>query len=117
MFDQHWSILWGLLVVYGAVMYVIAPATRTVDGFFRGQTDRGRSASVWALTASLFIIWIMAKSVTNAANLGATYGIIGGLAYAAYWLSIPIAGWLMYRLRTREGATGLVPYLVDKYGL
>ena len=25
---------------------------------------------------------------TNAANLGATYGIVGGLAYATYWLSI-----------------------------
>ncbi|HKN85954.1 MAG TPA: hypothetical protein VJV04_03750, partial [Nitrospiraceae bacterium] len=83
------TLLWGLLVVYGIAMYLLAPATRTVGGFFRGQNARGRPASVWSLTASLFIIWIMAKSVTNAANLGAAYGIVGGLAYATYWLSIP----------------------------
>lgn len=116
LFDQHWSIMWVLLVLYGVVMYAIAPATRTVGGFFRGQNDQGRPASVWALTASLFIIWIMAKSVTNAANLGAAYGIVGGLAYAAYWFSMPVAGLIIYRLRAQEGATGVVPYLVDKYG-
>ncbi len=62
------------------------------------------------------ISWIFAKSVTNAANLGAAYGIVGGLAYAAYWLSIPVAGVVIYRLRTREGASGLVPFLITKYG-
>ena len=65
---------------------------------------------------SIFISWIFAKSVTNAANLGAAYGVVGGLAYAAYWLSIPLAGVVIYRLRTKEGATGLVPFLVGKYG-
>ena len=54
--------------------------------------------------------------MTNAANQGAQYGIVGGLAYAAYWLSIPLAGWVIYRLRTRHGATGLVPFLAGKYG-
>jgi Na+/proline symporter len=97
-------------------MYLLAPATRTIGGFFRGQDTHGEPASVWSLTASLFIIWIMAKSVTNAANLGAAYGIIGGLAYATYWLSIPVAGLLIYRIRTSEGATGLVTYLETKYG-
>ena len=42
--------------------------------------------------------------------------MVGGLAYAAYWLSIPVAGIVIYRLRTREGATGLVPFLIGKYG-
>jgi Na+/proline symporter len=108
--------LWGLLVAYGIAMYLVAPATRTIGGFFRGHNRQGQPASTWSLMASLFIIWIMAKSVTNAANLGAAYGIVGGLAYATYWLSIPVAGCLIYRLRTREGATGLVPYLQEKYG-
>ena len=49
-------------------------------------------------------------------NLGAAYGVVGGLAYATYWLSIPVAGVVIYRLRTREGATGLVPFLIGKYG-
>lgn len=54
--------------------------------------------------------------MTNAANLGAAFGVVGGLAYAAYWLSIPVAGIVIYWLRTRHGATGLVPFLIGRYG-
>lgn len=107
---------WGFLLLYGTVMYLVSPKAQTVTGFFHGTDDRGRAASRWALTSSVFISWIFAKSVTNAANLGAAYGIVGGLAYATYWLSIPVAGLIIYRLRTREGARGLVPFLIGKYG-
>ena len=107
---------WGFLLVFGGTMYWLAPRAKDEAGFFRGHDAQGRPASEWALMMSIFISWIFAKSVTNAANLGAAYGIVGGLAYAAYWLSIPIAGLVIYRLRTREGATGLVPFLVGKYG-
>lgn len=107
---------WGFLVAYGLAMYLLSPRARDDSGFFRGTDGAGRAASQWSLTASIFISWIFAKSVTNAANLGAQYGIVGGLAYAAYWLSIPLAGWVIYRLRTRHGATGLVPFLMGKYG-
>jgi SSS family solute:Na+ symporter len=107
---------WGFLVLYGTVMYVISPHARTVSGFFAGTDNAGRSASAWALTCSIFISWIFAKSVTNAANLGASFGVVGGLAYAVYWLSIPMAGVVIYWLRTRHGATGLVPFLISKYG-
>ena len=115
--DAHSALyFWGFLFLYGLVMYLISPRARTEGSFFQGTDDRGRAASPWSLTASIFISWIFAKSVTNAANLGATYGIVGGLAYAAYWLSIPVAGFVIYWLRTREGATGLVPFLIHKYG-
>jgi Na+/proline symporter len=107
---------WGFLVLYGAAMYAMSPQARTVSSFFGGTDDAGRPATEWALTCSIFISWIFAKSVTNAANLGAAHGIVGGLAYAAYWLSIPIAGIVIYWLRTRHGATGLVPFLISKYG-
>lgn len=107
---------WGFLVVFGVVMYLVAPRSKDEAGFFRGHDDQGRPASGWALTMSIFISWIFAKSVTNAANLGATYGVVGGLAYATYWLSIPVAGLVIYRLRTREGAIGMVPFLIGKYG-
>nr|MDQ2696920.1 sodium:solute symporter [Pseudomonadota bacterium] len=107
---------WGFLFLYGIIMYVVSPRARTEGSFFRGTDDQGRDASQWSLTASIFISWIFAKSVTNAANLGADYGIVGGLAYATYWLSIPVAGFVIYRLRTREGATGLVPFLIGRYG-
>lgn len=112
----HGLFFWGFLIVFGLVMYLVSPRVRDEGGFFRGTDEQGRPASSWALMMSIFISWIFAKSVTNAANLGAAYGIVGGLAYATYWLSIPFAGWVIYRLRTREGATGLVSFLVGKYG-
>ena len=107
---------WGFLGVYGLVLYGVSPAARTPDGFFRGRDARGRETSQWMLTSSVFIAWIFAKSVTNAANLGASFGIVGGLAYAAYWLSIPVAGVAIYAIRRTTGAQGLVPFLVAKYG-
>jgi Na+/proline symporter len=107
---------WGFLLVYGGVMYAISPNARSEASFFAGSDDAGRPASEWALMCSIFISWIFAKSVTNAANLGAAWGVVGGLAYATYWLSIPVAGLVIYWLRTRHGATGLVPFLIQRYG-
>ncbi len=107
---------WGFLVLYGVVMYAVSPQAVSISSFFQGTDERGRAASEWALVSSIFISWIFAKSVTNAANLGAAYGVVGGLAYATYWLSIPFAGWVIYRLRTRHGATGLVQFLTSRYG-
>ena len=112
----HALYFWGFLLLYGGLMYAITPRAQTVSGFFRGTDEAGRPASGWALTCSIFISWIFAKSVTNAANLGAAYGVVGGLAYAAYWLSIPVAGLVIYRLRRRHGATGLVAFVTARYG-
>ena len=114
--DLQGLFFWGFLIVFGVVMYALAPRVKSDDGFFLGHDERGRPASEWTLMMSIFISWIFAKSVTNAANLGAAYGIVGGLAYATYWLSIPFAGWVIYNLRTRQGATGIVPWLIGKYG-
>jgi Na+/proline symporter len=107
---------WGFLLLYGGAMYAITPRSRTAASFFTGSDDAGRPATEWALMCSIFISWIFAKSVTNAANLGAAWGVVGGLAYATYWLSIPVAGIVIYWLRTRHGATGLVPFLITRYG-
>jgi Na+/proline symporter len=107
---------WGFLVLYGGVMYAMSPTATTVSSFFRGTDNAGQPAREWALMMSIFISWIFAKSVTNAANLGAAYGVVGGLAYATYWLSIPVAGIVIYWLRTRHGAHGLVPFLIQRYG-
>jgi Na+/proline symporter len=107
---------WGFLVLYGGAMYAMSPTATTVSSFFRGTDNAGRPAGEWALMMSIFISWIFAKSVTNAANLGAAHGVVGGLAYATYWLSIPVAGIVIYWLRTRHGARGLVPFLIERYG-
>lgn len=115
---EQWqgALFWGFLVVFGLVMLLVSPRAKTEESFFRGYDAKGRPSSQWMLTSSIFISWIFAKSVTNAANLGQAYGIVGGLAYAAYWLSIPVAGVVIYVLRTRYGAQGLIPFLTGKYG-
>ena len=75
---------WGFLFLYGGAMYAITPRSRTAASFFTGSDDAGRPATEWALMCSIFISWIFAKSVTNAANLGAAWGVVGGLAYAQF---------------------------------
>lgn len=109
-------LFWGFLIVYGLLMMALSPRTVTIGGFFRGEDKNGRPASPFMLTASIFISWIFAKSVTNAANLGAQYGIVGGIAYATYWLCIPVAGFVIYRLRRKYAATGMVSFLTSNYG-
>jgi SSS family solute:Na+ symporter len=108
--------LWLLLISYGVVMFLLAPTSRGVNGFFWGHDSRGREAGVWLLSGSLMMAWIFAKSVTNAANLGATFGIVGGLAYAAYYLSIPVAGFTIGAIRTRHGVKSLAEFLAGRYG-
>lgn len=97
------ALFWGFLICYGMVMYVLSPRSQNARSFYQGADDQGRPVGQWPLTASIFISWIFAKSVTNAANLGAAYGITGGLAYATYWLSIPVAGYIIYLIRTQTG--------------
>lgn len=108
---------WGFMIVYGVIMYVISPKTVTVGGFFRGEDRKGRDANPWMIMASIFIAWIFAKSVTNAANMGANFGIVGGIGYAVYWLCIPLTGWALYRLRVKFKATSLVSFLTEHYGV
>lgn len=108
---------WGFLIIYGIAMIVISPKAVSIGGFFRGERKDGKPASLFLLTTSIFISWIFAKSVTNAANLGSEYGIVGGIAYATYWLCIPLAGFAIYRLRTKFLAKGLVSFLTKHYGI
>jgi Na+/proline symporter len=68
------------------------------------------------LTGSLIISWIFAKSITNAANLGLEFGLVGGVAYAGYYLSFAVAGLIIYKLRTVGGFTSIHHFLTDRYG-
>ena len=109
-------LLWVALVGYGTLMFLVSPRAVDARGFYWGYDSQGRQTGFWLLTCSTFITWIFAKSVTNAANLGATYGIVGGLAYATYYLSIPVAGIVIASIRKRLGAQSLSEFLVSRYG-
>ncbi|GGG28066.1 sodium:solute symporter [Christiangramia forsetii] len=68
------------------------------------------------LTGSLIISWIFAKSITNAANLGLDFGIVGGVAYAGYYLSFAIAGIIIYLMRVKGGFKSIHQFLIEKFG-
>jgi Na+/proline symporter len=68
------------------------------------------------LTSSLVISWLFAKSITNAANLGLAFGLVGGVAYGAYYLSFGVAGWVIYRMRTVGGFTSIHHFLSSRFG-
>lgn len=108
--------LWVILAGYGIGLYLIAPRAADAESFFGGRDATGRRAGFWLLTSSVFISWIFAKSVTNAANLGAEFGVVGAVGYAGYWLSIPVAGLVIVYLRRRHGAEGLPSFLSQRFG-
>ena len=93
----------------------MAPVARTAGQFFGGRT-RDRAPGLVALTSSLVISWLFAKSITNAANLGLAFGLVGGVAYAAYYLSFAVAGWVIYRMRTVGGYRSIHHFLAGRFG-
>lgn len=107
---------WALLAAYGLVFYLAAPGSRDEEGFYGGRSREGRAPGTTLLFATVFISWIFAKSVTNAANLGAAFGLPGAVAYGAWWLSIPVAGLVIVALRTRFGARSLPEWVAGRYG-
>lgn len=106
---------WILVIVSSLLLFWLAPRARTVAAFF-GGTRREQAPGVVALMSSLVISWLFAKSITNAANLGLAFGLIGGVAYAAYYLSFAVAGWVIYRMRTIGGFGSIHDFLGRRFG-
>lgn len=115
MMEQLLRYQWWLIVLASLALFFIAPVARTASAFFRA-TVNDRTPNAWVLTSSLVISWIFAKSITNAANLGLSFGIVGGVAYATYYLSFLVAGGLIYRMRTQGGFGSIHQFLAQKYG-
>jgi solute:Na+ symporter, SSS family len=109
------SVQWLALVGYGVLLFAIAPRATHHRGFLWARSREGAAPSTALLTASVLVTWIFAKSITNAANLGEKYGWLGGLAYAAWYASIPAAGILLYRVR-KAGHEGIIPFLTAHFG-
>ncbi len=106
---------WGLIIASSIIMFVLSPLAKTPDEFFKA-THRKKSPNVWMLTGSLIISWIFAKSITNAANLGLSFGIVGGVAYAGYYLSFAVAGIIIYKMRKEGGITSIHQFLTSRFG-
>ena len=80
------TLQWILVIGISLLLFVLAPLAKTQKAFFKGEGESGKP-SFFLLTSSLVISWLFAKSITNSANLGLSYGIVGGVAYAGYYLS------------------------------
>lgn len=106
---------WMALAGYGVLLFLVAPRSDHHRGFLWARGRQGAAPSTALLSGSVLVTWIFAKSITNAANLGEKYGLVGGLAYAAWYLSIPVAGLLLYRVR-KAGHEGVIPFLTARFG-
>ncbi|MEM9929757.1 MAG: sodium:solute symporter [Bacteroidota bacterium] len=106
---------WILVIVSSLLLFAVAPLARTAGEFFGGK-QRDQAPGLLALISSLVISWLFAKSITNAANLGLAFGLLGGIAYGAYYLGFGVAGWVIYRLRTKGGYTSIHHFLTSKFG-
>lgn len=109
----HWQ--WILLIASSLIFFFISPLAKTTDQFFKAiKKDKAPNSLV--LTGSLIISWIFAKSITNAANLGLEFGILGGIAYAGYYFSFAVAGFFIYQLRVKGGFKSIHEFLTTKFG-
>ncbi|WP_452221791.1 sodium:solute symporter family transporter [Lacinutrix salivirga] len=109
----HWQ--WTLIIGSSLILFLVSPLAKTKDQFFKAVSNR-KAPSTLVLTGSLIISWIFAKSITNAANLGLDFGIVGGVAYAGYYLSFAVAGVLIYQMRTKGGFNSIHEFLTSKFG-
>ncbi len=114
------TLTWALLAGYGGLLFYLVRQTTpdkvTPPEFFEGQSSTGQAPGMWLLVASAAISWIFAKSIDNAASLGQTFGVLGGIGYAIYYLSFVTAAIALYYIRTRGGFRSIPEFLVSKYG-
>lgn len=106
---------WALVLASSVVLYIVAPLARTAPEFFKGARNHHAPNTVY-LTSSLVISWLFAKSITNAANLGHSFGLVGGVAYAGYYLSFVVAGFVLVAMRTKGGYRSIHHFLETKFG-
>ncbi|MCU0324281.1 MAG: sodium:solute symporter [Spirosomaceae bacterium] len=106
---------WIIMILVNIALFMVSPWSNKVNDFFRGSKD-DKQPDAFLLTSSMVICWLFAKSITNAADLGYQFGIVGGVAYAGYYLSFIVAGVVIYQMRTKGGFKSIHHFLQTKYG-
>ncbi|VXA92786.1 Sodium:solute symporter [Flavobacterium sp. 9AF] len=106
---------WIVLIGSSLLLFFLSPLAKTTDEFFKAIQQK-KAPNAIVLTGSLIISWIFAKSITNAANLGLEFGILGGLAYACYYVSFAVAGIIIYQMRTKGNYVSIHEFLTHKFG-
>jgi Na+/proline symporter len=106
---------WGFILLSSILIFALAPLAKTTQDFFYGSKNDKQPNAI-LLTSSLVISWIFAKSITNVANLGLSFGIIGVVSYATYYLSFLVAGLVIYKMRLNGGFKSIHHFIGSKYG-
>ncbi|MFD0795872.1 sodium:solute symporter [Maribacter chungangensis] len=106
---------WGLIIVSSLILLALSPWAKNTNEFFKAVKKK-KTPNTFMLMGSLIISWIFAKSITNAANLGLDYGIVGGVAYAGYYVSFAVAGIIIYKMRLHGKYTSIHHFLSSKFG-
>lgn len=107
---------WAVLAAYALLIWIVTPTRVSPRQFFGGSNPAGGDPRLWLLAASAAISWVFSKSVANAADLGADFGLIGGVGYTLYYLSFVTAAVAIWFIRTRGGHRSLPGFLTHKYG-
>ncbi|HSK42158.1 MAG TPA: hypothetical protein VK943_20500 [Arenibaculum sp.] len=110
------ELFYVLLAAIALTSFVAARGGNDVSGFYRGVDVHGREPGVLMLTFSQVTTWIFARSLLTAAILAFHYGILGGIAYAAYYLCFFTGGVIIDRLRFRAGHGSVQSFLRQHYG-
>jgi len=107
---------WLIVILSSLVMYFISPWAKSTDDFFKATKKNGQQPKFAILTSSLVISWIFAKSIAVSASLGKDFGLVGGLAYACYYLSFLVAGIVIYKMRTKGNWSSIHVFIRSKFG-
>jgi hypothetical protein len=78
---------WFWMLLFAASTIPFAPWVADPVRFFRGGViSDGQDGTSWfVLSAAAFVSWIFAKGILNTSTLGASFGVVGGLAYASWY--------------------------------
>ena len=106
----------GALIALAVVSFLLAWRPVDANGFFKGWSADGRMPGVLMLTFSQVTTWIFARSLLTAAILGYYYGIAGGLAYTAYYLSFLTGGAIIRSIRFTHGFDSVQDFLRARFG-
>jgi hypothetical protein len=81
---------WHWFSLYAFLLLSISPFVRDPTGFFSGglTSKAKKEYSVLFLFSASFVAWLFAKSIQNSASLSYSFGVLGGICYAGYYVGM-----------------------------
>ena len=110
------TLLLSAMIAIAVISFLISARSGGVDSFFKGWSEDGKPPHLITLILSQVTTWIFARSLLTAAILGFYYGIGGGIAYAAYYLSFFTGAAIVDGIRFKHGFSSVQDFLRDRFG-